>query len=147
MKTLIVFDSMYGNTELIAKAVAEGISGEVKVLKVTDTGSSDIDEADLLIAGSPTQGGRQTKPMEAFLNGISGKIKRTTSIAVFDTRMPAKWVKIFGFAAGKLADYFKKEGFELVIAPEPFMVESAKGPLKEGERERAIAWVRVFPTV
>jgi flavodoxin len=95
---------------------------------------------DLLITGSPTQGGRQSKPMEAFLSGVSGRIKKTTKIAVFDTRMSAKWVKLFGFAAGKMADFFKKEGFEPVVTPEPFWVENAKGPLKEGERQRAIEW-------
>jgi len=140
LKTLIVYDSMYGNTEMIAKAVAEGITGDVNVKRVGDVKSSDFDEVDLLITGSPTQGGRHTKPMEAFLNGTSGKIKKTTRIAVFDTRMPAKWVKIFGYAAGKMADYFKKEGFELVVSPEPFWVESARGPLKAGERERAVDW-------
>ncbi len=142
MKSLVIYDSMYGNTEIIAKSIAEGISGDVKVMKAGDAGISDISDVDLLVVGSPTQGGRQTKPAEAFLNAISGQIKKGTKIAVFDTRMPAKWVKIFGFAAGKLADFFKKEGFEPVVPPEPFMVESAKGPLKEGEQVRALEWGR-----
>ena len=140
MKTLIVFDSMYGNTEIIARVVAEAITGDVKVLKAGDAKPSDIGDIDLLIIGSPTQGGRHTKPVEALLSEISGTIKKSVKIAVFDTRMPAKWVKIFGFAAGKLADFFKKEGFEPVFPPEPFMVESAKGPLKAGEQERAKEW-------
>jgi flavodoxin len=140
MKTLIVYDSLYGNTETIAGAIAKGITGDVKVVKVTDAKASDIDYIDLLIVGSPTQGGRYTKTMEPFLNGIAGRIKDNTKIAVFDTRMHVKWVKIFGYAAGKLADFFKKAGFELLVPPEPFIVESAKGPIKEGELERAAEW-------
>ncbi|MDD4923673.1 MAG: flavodoxin domain-containing protein [Dehalococcoidales bacterium] len=140
MKTLVIFDSLYGNTEIIARAIAEAITGDVKVLKADDARPLDISDIDLLIIGSPTQGGRHTKSVEALLTEISGTFDKSTKIAVFDTRMPAKWVKIFGFAAGKLADFFKKEGFEPVVPPEPFMVEGAKGPLKEGEQERAAEW-------
>ncbi len=140
MKTLIVYDSLYGNTETIAKVVAKGIAGDVKVIKSSDAKAADINDIDLLITGSPTQGGRYTKTMEPFFSEISGHIEKSVKIVVFDTRMPAKWVKIFGYAAGKIADFFKKEGFELLVPPEPFMVEGAKGPLKEGEQERAVEW-------
>jgi flavodoxin len=128
MKTLIVYDSLYGNTETIAEAVAKGITGDVKVIKVGNAKAADITDVNLLIIGSPTQGGRYTKTLEPFLNEITGCINDNIKIAVFDTRMPAKWVKIFGYAAGKIADYFKKAGFEPIVPPEPFMVESAKGP-------------------
>jgi flavodoxin I len=140
MKTLIVYDSLYGNTETIAGSIAKGITGDVKVVKVTNAKAVDVKDIDLLIIGSPTQGGRYTKTMDPFLGEISGHINKTTKIAIFDTRVSAKWVKVFGYAAGKLADFIKKEGFEPVVAPEPFMVESAKGPIKEGELERATQW-------
>ena len=140
MKTLIVYDSLYGNTETIAVAVAKGITGNVKVVKAGDAKAADVTDVDLLIIGSPTQGGRYTKTMEPLFGELPASINKTTKIAVFDTRMPVKWVKIFGFAAGKLADYFKKAGFELLVPPEPFMVESAKGPLQEGEEARAVEW-------
>jgi flavodoxin len=140
MKTLIVYDSLYGNTQMIAEAIAKGITGDVKVIKAGNAKTDDIKDADLLIIGSPTQGGGYTKTMEPFLNEIAECINDNIKIAVFDTRMPAKWVKIFGYAAGKIADYFKKAGFEPVVPPEPFMVESAKGPLLAGEVERATEW-------
>ena len=81
-------------------------------------------------------------PTSTFLNDISGKIKKDTKIAVFDTRMPSAWVKIFGFAANKLVDYFKKEEFNTAVAPEFFLVQSAKGPLVDGEREKAARWAK-----
>lgn len=140
MNALIVYDSMYGNTETIARAIAEGVTGNAKIIKADNAGLSDMDNIDLLIVGSPTQGGRYTKTIEAFLNDISGKIQGDTKIAVFDTRMPSTWVKIFGFAANKLADFFKKEGFDTVVEPAFFMVQSAKGPLVNGEREEATLW-------
>ncbi len=140
MNALIIYDSMYGNTKTIARTIAEGVTGNVKIIKAGDV--RPMDDVNLLIVGSPTQGGRYTKPIAAFLNEISGKIKKGTNIAVFDTRMPSTWVKIFGFAANKLADYFKKEGFDTVVAPEFLLVQSAKGPLMDGEREKAMLWAK-----
>jgi flavodoxin len=34
MKALILYDSLYGNTEKIARAIGSAITGEVKVLRV-----------------------------------------------------------------------------------------------------------------
>ena len=34
MKSLIIYDSIYGNTEKIAQAIGEGLTGEVKVVRV-----------------------------------------------------------------------------------------------------------------
>jgi flavodoxin len=85
MKTLIVYDSLYGNTETIAEAVAKGITGDVKVIKVGNAKAADITDVNLLIIGSPTQGGRYTKTMEPFLNEITGCINDNIKIAVFDS--------------------------------------------------------------
>jgi len=56
MKVLIVYDSVYGNTEKVAKAIGDAITGEVKVLRVGELNSSELKTFDLLIVGSPTQG-------------------------------------------------------------------------------------------
>ncbi|MFO7995611.1 MAG: flavodoxin, partial [Dehalococcoidia bacterium] len=62
--------------------------------------------------------------------------------AAFDTRVPAKWVKILGFAAGKIADSLKKKGATLMASPEGFFVKGKEGPVKAGELERAAGWAR-----
>jgi hypothetical protein len=33
MKTLVVYDSVYGNTESIARAIGDAVGGEVEVLR------------------------------------------------------------------------------------------------------------------
>jgi flavodoxin len=40
MKTLVVYDSLYGNNETIAQAIGETLSGEVEVLHVDDANAS-----------------------------------------------------------------------------------------------------------
>nr|NIT04134.1 hypothetical protein [Candidatus Saccharibacteria bacterium] len=85
-KALIVYDSMYGNTEKIAKAIGGAISGEVKVLRTGEVNPSELEGIELLIVGSPTQGGRATKPIQDFLNKFQESALKGTKVAAFDTR-------------------------------------------------------------
>ncbi len=141
MKVLVIYDSMYGNTEKIARAIGEAITGEVKVLRVTEMNLSELESIDLLIIGSPTQGGRPTAAIQDFLNKLPETIKGM-KVAAFDTRMSTRWVGIFGYAAGKIADNLKVKGGTLIASPEAFFVKGSKGPLKDGELERAANWTK-----
>jgi len=144
MKTLIVYDSVYGNTEKIAKAIGDAITGEVKVLRVGEVNSSELKVFDLLIVGSPTQGGRPTRAIQDFLNKVSEPTIRGINVAAFDTRFSTRLVRIFGYAAGRIADSLKRNGGTLIVSPEGFFVKATKGPLKEGEVERAASWAKVI---
>ncbi len=141
MKALIVYDSQYGNTEKIARAIGSAIAGEVKVVRVGEADPAAIVGPDWIIVGSPTQGGRATKPLQEFLNKIPAGALNGKKAAAFDTRIPSAWVKIFGFAAGRIGRALKGKGAN-VIAAEGFFVKGTKGPLKEGELERAAAWAK-----
>ena len=144
MKALIVYDSVYGNTEKIARAIAAAIapSGEVKVLRPGEVNPSELQALDLLVVGSPTQGGRPTPAIQDFLNKVQEPAIQGINVAVFDTRISTKWVGIFGYAAGKIADSLKRKGGTLVLPPEPFFVKGRQGPLKEGELDRAAGWAK-----
>jgi len=142
MKTLVVYDSVYGNTEKIAKAIGDAITGEVEVLRVGDVNSSELKTFDLLIVGCPTHGGRPTQPMQDFLKGVPEPALKGSNIAAFDTRLPTRWVRIFGYAAGRIAGSLKKKGGTLIGSPEGFFVEGTEGPLKEGELERVAGWAK-----
>jgi len=142
MKALIVYDSVYGNTEKIARAIAEAItpSGEVKVLRAGEANPSELESIDLLIVGSPTHGGRPTPAIQNLINKIPEL--QGIKVAAFDTRIPTKLVRVFGYAAGRIANNLKKKGSTLIASPEGFFVTGGQGPLKEGELERAAAWAK-----
>ena len=142
MRTLIVYDSVYGNTEIIAKAIGDAVTGEVIVLRVGDVDSSKLETFDLLIVGSPTHGGRPTEAIRDFLEQAPLPAFKGANVAAFDTRMKPKLARILGFAAGRIAGSLKKKGAALIGSPEGFFVEGAEGPLTEGEVERAAAWAR-----
>ena len=132
MKALIVYDSVYGNTEKIARAIAEAItpSGEVKVLRAGEANPPELASIDLLIVGSPTQGGRPTPAIQDLLNKVPKLSLKGVNVAAFDTRIQAKLAKVFGYAAGRIADHLKRQGGTLIASPEGFLVTGSKGPLK-----------------
>ena len=142
MKVFIVYDSVYGNTEKIANAIGSAITGDVEVLHVSKVNLSELKTIDLLIIGSPTQGGRPTPAIQDFLNKIPEPSLQGINIAVFDTRISTKFVGIFGYAAGRIASSLKGKGSTLAVPPEGFFIKGTQGPLKEGELERAAAWAK-----
>jgi flavodoxin I len=144
MKALIVYDSVYGNTEKIARAMAEAItpSGEVKVLRASEASPSELASIDLLVVGSPTHAGRPVQAVQDFLKKVPELSLKGINVAAFDTRISKKIVGVFGYAAGRIADSLKKKGGSLVVPPEGFLVAGGQGPLKEGELERAAAWAK-----
>jgi len=142
MKALIVYDSVYGNTEKIARSIGSAITGDVKVLRAAEVNPSELESVDLLIVGSPTHGGRQTLAIQGFLNKVTKPVIKGISVAAFDTRFSTRLVKIFGYAAGRIAGSLKRKGGTLVASPEGFFVKSKEGPLKEGELERAASWAK-----
>jgi flavodoxin len=144
MKALIVYDSLYGNTEKIAQAIGGGIGGEVKVVKVGEANPAELGSYDLLIIGSPTQGGRHTVATKAFLGKIPADVLKNKRVASFDTRLKTVLVKMFGWAANRIADALKDKGGNLLAPGEGFFVKATKGPLVDGELERAAAWAKAI---
>ena len=142
MKALVIYDSQFGNTEQIAKAIGGGIEGEVKVVRFGDVKAAELGSYDLLIVGSPTQGGRYTMSMKGFLDTIPSDSLKNVRVAAFDTRLKTKLVKIFGYAATRIADTLKIKGGNLVAPAEGFLVKGAKGHILDGELERAAAWAK-----
>jgi len=141
MKAIIIYDSLYGNTEEIANSIAKGIGGEVKVVKVGEAKAAEAGSYDLMLIGSPTQGGKHTVAMKTFLDSIPEGALKNKSAAAFDTRLTTKLLKVFGYAAGRIHDDLKGKGANLVAPAEPFYVSKGKGlALVDGETERATAW-------
>ena len=145
--TLIIYDSKFGNTLKIAQAIGEALAGQV--IQADKVNPADLSEADLLIVGSPTHGGW-------FMEGVRDLIETLPAldglnVAAFDTRTASIWNRIlpFGYAAPRIAQRLEAHGGALLVPPEGFVVLSTKGPLKDGELERAAGWAKgiVLPMV
>ncbi|HAU98817.1 MAG: Flavodoxin/nitric oxide synthase [Microgenomates group bacterium GW2011_GWF2_45_18] len=157
MNILIVYDSLYGNTKKIALEMLDallqqkesfGQKMKVEAMYVQDVTQEHLLEADLLIVGSPTHGGRAKPSMQMFLDAIPLGALTHKKVAVFDTRFLEReqnfalraLLKTIGYAAPKIADVLQKKGGEIVLPPEGFIVKGKTGPISNGELERAREW-------
>jgi len=140
MKALIVYDSASGNTEKIAQAMGKALDGDVKVLRAGEANPAELKSLDVLLVGCPTYGGRPTPTMKEFLNKVTRDNIEGVKTGTFDTRVTAKFARIFGYAAGRIAKNLRNKGANVVGSAEGFYVLGGKGPLKDGESERAAAW-------
>ncbi len=140
MNTLIMYDSTFGNTEHLARAMADELAyyGTVRLLRVPEGGAFERGEADVLIVGGPTRHGTSLA-MRAFLESMPRRTLRGLAAAAFDTRYHmAAWKS--GSAAHRIASRLKRAGALLVVPPESFFVAEREGPLEQGELERAVQW-------
>lgn len=151
MKAVIVFDSFFGNTEKVARAIGSTLAeqGDVLVGRVNEISRDQLQGIDLLVVGSPTRAFSMSPGTKDFLSDVLGRNIQGVKVAAFDTRMLAEDVnnafytffsRLFGFAAQKIAVRLERKGGQLILLPEGFAVPGAEGPLKDGELERAAAW-------
>lgn len=155
MKACVVYESLFGNTEQLAQAVARGM-GNVPVLEVTETTAADLDKVDLIVLGGPTHAFSMTRPptrRDAHRQGASGGDEQrglreliaelppvvSTPIATFDTRV-AKAKRLPGSAAKAATRELRHHHHAAVVEQVSFYVEDTPGPLLDGELDRAAAW-------
>jgi flavodoxin len=155
MKTLVVYDSVFGNTQKVAEAAAAalpaGPGSEVVCVRVGDLRPEQLTGVELFIAGSPTRGFRPTPALQQCLAGLPAGSLQGVRTAAFDTRIPMDgsqpgflrvMVRLFGYAAAPIAKALAQKGGVPAAPPEGFIVLGSEGPLKDGELERAAEWAR-----
>lgn len=155
MKVIVVYDSVFGNTGQIAQVIggALGSGNEVEVCNVSQFSPENLSGTELLIVGSPTRGFRPTEATSNFIKNLFPGALTKVKIAAFDTRISLEElkspvarfiVKTGGYAAKPIAKKLVARGGFLVLPPEGFFVTDEKGPLKQGEAERAEIWAKAL---
>lgn len=156
MRSLVVYDSQYGNTKLIAEGIGAAleVSGRVLVMHCSDVQPGDLMGINRLIVGSPTQQLTATSAILNWIKTIPRNGLKGVKAAAFDTRFTEEminnikvlpfFVRIFGYGAKPISDRLEKKGAEIVLPPEGFYVADTEGPLLEKELERATRWAQRF---
>jgi flavodoxin len=144
MKALVIYDSQYGNTKLLAEEMARVLDeyGEVSILHVTDAGPHIFNGEDLLVVGGPTQAHGLSPQMKSLLEAAATRtpLGGYPKALAFDTRLSwPKWMS--GSAAEKIGHSLEGIGCTMAARPESFIVKGSEGPLAAGEKERAVAWI------
>jgi flavodoxin len=133
-KALVVYDSVYGNTEKVARALAKGLEDggvDVDCVRVGAVKFDELSWYDLLVVGGPVHAWSASKPIKAFLErlksveGLSGK-----KAFVLDTKMSRS--RLAGSAGGKIEGKLKSLGLAIVKPHASAVVKGREGPLEEG---------------
>ena len=156
MNVFVVYESMFGNTAEVARAIARGAHA-ARCAEVHDIAAPDVEDADLLIVGGPTHAFSMSRPstrhgaveqgadtsvedlgLREWLEGLPARLD--TPVATFDTRV-AKVRHLPGSAA-KAAAKALRHHHTRVLDHESFYVDDTSGPLLPGELHRAEDWGR-----
>ena len=163
VRALVVYESMYGNTHVIASNIADGLRAdcEVTLVPVAAATWDLVADADLLVVGAPTHmhglSSRSTRRMAAKAAardtgglrmdqnadgpGVRDWLRdlghRNGLAAAFDTRLNG--VPAFTGQAWPIARLLRRIDRRLVAAPASFVV-SSQNTLLDGEAARARRW-------
>ena len=155
MNALVVYDSVFSNTEKIAHAIGDALGSQedVRIVRARDVAPEQLEGLTLLVVGSPTRKFRPTGATIRLLRSIRKNGLEGVKVAAFDTRILMEdvessfarailgfFVSIFGYAAEPIADKLARKGGQATVPPAGFLVEDTEGPLKPGELERAAEW-------
>jgi len=151
MKGLVIYASVFGNTKLVAEAVAQALG--YPLMPVISVKAEMLKDYEHIVWGSPTRGFRATEPMQNFIKALPKDALAGIKVSTFDTRMDVKEVNnkfltfmvgIFGYAAEPLAKSLVKKGATLLGKTDGFIVNASEGPLRDGELDRAAAWAKTL---
>ena len=147
MQTLVLYDSRFGNTEAIARAIASGAAAGSSVT-ILDTEAATHEQfagpPDLVIVGGPTHNHGPSDGLKVLADVVARRLPGVAA-ACFDTRYRGP-VLLMGSGAATTAKSLAKAGSLLVAPPESFYIvrkgSVATQVLEPGEIERAEAWGR-----
>ena len=165
MRVLVIYESLYGNTRIIADCIAEGLRErhEVEVVRLGQATPELVGDSDAIVVGGPTHvhgmttsmsrkigAGAAARPdtgltvqpgaggagLREWLYNISPGCGRPA--AAFDTRLDDPAV-LTGRASTRMVHLLWRRGYQLVTTPASFLV-SNRSALLPGEAARARVW-------
>lgn len=156
MKAIVVYESHWGNTAAIARAVAEGLGEGTPALSTSEAGPEALIGVELIVAGSPLLG--FALPTESMVKSLSNEANLGAkppdlshpSMRAWLAALPAGQGKAAAFetriwwspgsAAKAILRMLGEHGYQPLAPHKPFVVTQKYGPLREGEIDAACAW-------
>jgi hypothetical protein len=164
MRAVVVYESMYGNTHLVADAIGAGLrpAFDVSVVPVAQVSPAVLADAELVVVGGPTHAHGMSRattrkaaveaaekpasPLEVEpdapgpgLRDWFGALGQyPAKAAAFDTRIHAPAL-LTGRASKGVTRLLRAHGFDVIAEPESFLV-TKKDRLEPGETARAREW-------
>ncbi len=139
-KGVVIYDSNFGNTEKIARALADGLEKkvmEIDCLRIDEVDVEELTEYDFIALGGPTHILRTSKSMKAFLETLKTVDLRGLKGFSFDTRNESRmnsenWLLLENSAARVIEGVLKSSKVDIVETRHSALVEGREGPLHDG---------------
>ena len=135
VKAIVVFESKYGNTKLVAEMIVKGInqvSGtEAILVELNDLDLTRIDEFDTVLIGAPNNWGRPRKGTRELIDKLGEINLASKQGAVFDTCFAGDFEKAVKKMEKQIGE--KVPGLTLVTPGLSIKVNGMKGPITDGE--------------
>jgi len=158
MHAIVVYESVWGNTAAVARAIAEGFGPDAQAYQTDEVPQKELAAADLIVAGSPVFG--FSLPTEAMRESILRS--ETDAITPPDLSHPSlrSWLDTLAAGHGRSAAFetriwwsprgatgaIEKRlgqcGYVPIAKAHKFVVRDKCGPLRDGELDRAREWGR-----
>ena len=154
MKGIVIYDTSYGNTQKIGEIIAETLKEskiDVDLFKVNEVKKINGKDYDFLVLGSPTKFGTMSFAVKSFLGKVKSEEWMNKTFAAFDTENPenierSKAENKNWSAAEKIAEKLKEKKMNQLLPVLKASVIGWKGPLSEGEIERAKDYAKELAT-
>ena len=134
-KAIIVYESKYGNTKLVAEKIVEGMEevGEIEafISEVKEVDLNTITEYDVILVGSPNHMGGPVGGIKKFIDKLGMTLPEGKTLAAFDTYLGKDFEKATKKMEKKIGE--KVSGAKLVTPGLSIKVDGMKGPVSEGE--------------
>lgn len=156
MKAIVVYESHWGNTAAIARAIAEGLGPGAQALSTAEATAGVLARADLIVAGAPLLG--FSLPTEAMVKSLAANQPGAPAPADLSHPAMRTWLAALPAGSGRSAAFETRiwwspgsaakailgqlaaAGYKPIAKHRPFMVQGRYGPLRAGEIERARQW-------
>jgi hypothetical protein len=164
MKVIVVYESYWGNTASVARAIAEGFGPGAQAMPADEATGEALTGVDLIVAGSPivafslpsekTRNSMAAKPdkkapsppdlshpsIRTWLVALPRADESGGGAAVHAAAFETGFKLSPGGAAGKILRMLEEKGYRPVAKKQRFLVQASYGPMKDGELDRARAW-------
>ena len=156
MRAVVVYESLWGNTAAVARAIADGIGPEAEAMTTDAASVETVAQADLIVVGAPVLG--FSLPTDQMRDSVARSEADAPTppdlahpslrswldllpqghgrAAAFETRI---WWSPRG-ATGDIEGRLKRAGYQTIARAQRFVVKDKYGPLREGELDRARRW-------
>ena len=134
-KVIVVYESKYGNTKLVAETIVDGmreVSGIETVLsELKEVDLNQLIDFDVILVGSPNHMGNATRSIRKFIDKLGKLNLKGKLAAVFDTYLSGDFEKAVKKMEKQIRE--KAPGLKLAAPGLSIRVEGMKGPITEGE--------------